>query len=138
MMNENLILEQTMYYHPLLIQDRLPVMIAFDDNNRVSEVKDEVEPLRVKTSFTMRELYKRWAKATNAYSFNEKRDVTVLTLLNENLGLDLVLFAIDLAERACAEGRQVASPYRLEEFMLEASGILSRRVTAFRKAGYFN
>lgn len=137
-MSENLILSETMYYHPLLIEERLPVMISFSETNEVSMIDDKVEPLRIKSSFTMDDLYAHWVKISGAPSFNEKRDINALLKLNEGVGLDLLLFSMDLAERAKKEGRFTASPYRLEDFMLEASGTLTRRVNAFRKAGYFN
>ena len=137
-MGENLIIEGIMYYHPLLLEERLPVMIAFDDDNQVSQVSDEVSPLRVVASFTSDQLYKRWVKAVNAFSFNEKRDRNVLEKMNENIGLDLLLFTIDMAERASKEGRSIVSPHRLEDYILEAGGILARRVADFRTAGYFN
>lgn len=137
-MGENLIIEGIMYYHPLLLVERLPVMIAFDDNNQVSQVSDEVEPLCVVSSFTSDQLYQRWVKAVNAFPFNEKRDRNTLMQLNESIGLDLLLFAIDMAERASNDGRSVVSPHRLEDYILEAGGILARRVSDFRSAGYFN
>lgn len=137
-MGENLIIEGIMYYHPLLLEERLPVMIAFDDNNQVSQVSDEVAPLRVVPSFTSDQLYQRWAKAVNAFPMNEKRDRNVLKNINEAIGLDLLLFTIDMAERASKEGRSIVSPHRLEDYILEAGGILVRRVSDFRTAGYFN
>lgn len=137
-MNKNLIISETMYYHPLLIQERLPVMISFNEKNEVDTVKDEIDELKIVPSFTEVDLYKRWVIVSGAFEYNKKRDMIVLERLEENIGLDLLLFTMDLAERARKEGKSVASPYRLEDYMLEASGILTRRVNAFRKAGYFN
>ncbi|MNQ61057.1 hypothetical protein D3C85_753630 [compost metagenome] len=136
----NLIKPNKFYWHPQLrILPPAPQRVLDYDTGIITKVEQPYF-MEMKASYTARDLAEYYVRQTTkigAFITSMNQIVGSMNHLLNNHSIDTVLFMIDAATNYIREGdrRPLKSPLDIQDFLVEARGMLSEKMTAEIESG---
>lgn len=136
----NLIKPNKFYWHPQLrILPAAPMRVLDYDTGIITKV-DQPYFMEMRASYTVKDLAEYYMRQTVKVTVGFAPMNQVIGSMNHllsNHSIDTVLFMIDAAANYIREGdrRPLKSPLDIQEFLVEARGMLSEKMTAEIESG---